>query len=485
MKLTLKLTLAVVVGMAAVLSVNAFYRIRYEVDLFVDDMKRDAGVLGHVLAATVTQVYGSDGEAAARQLVVRANRNDSRLAIRWVSLDAAEGDALAPAVPSTQLGALAGGEEVVVKSGAKPGTLFTYVPLPSVRKGRAALELAESMSDVDRYVDARIANTAAVTTATGAVIVGIVVLLGAWLVGRPIHGLVEQARRVGVGDLSSRLHLRQKDEIGELALEMDAMCDRLAEAHDRVQSETAARLATLDQLRHADRLMTVGKLASGIAHELGTPLNVISGRAQMIALGEVGASELAANAQVIVDQSQRIAGIIRQLLDFARRRGASRSRLELGSVLRQTASLLGPMAEKRRAEIAVASDAELRADVDAGQLQQALTNLCVNGLQAMSHGGTLRLGLRRARVTPPPDVGGPEVEVACIDVIDQGAGIAPEVLPHIFEPFFTTKDVGEGTGLGLAVTYGIVREHGGWIDVSTELGRGTRFTVNLPFSEPT
>ena len=119
-------------------------------------------------------------------------------------------------------------------------------------------------------------------------------------------------------------------------------------------------------------------------------------------------------------------------------------------------------------------------EVDAGQLQQALTNLIVNGMQAMKQGGVLRVRLGRERALPPADLGGPEAEWVRLDVRDEGEGIAPEVLPHVFEPFFTTKDVGEGTGLGLSVSYGLIRDHGGWISVSSEPGRGSCFSIFLP-----
>jgi signal transduction histidine kinase len=127
-----------------------------------------------------------------------------------------------------------------------------------------------------------------------------------------------------------------------------------------------------------------------------------------------------------------------------------------------------------------AGDAPLVADLDVGQIQQVLTNLMVNGIQAMPHGGELRVVLRRVRATPPVAHGGASGEWLCVEVRDQGTGIAPENLSRLFEPFFTTKDVGEGTGLGLAVAYGIVRDHDGWIDVSSELGHGSRFSVYLP-----
>jgi signal transduction histidine kinase len=128
----------------------------------------------------------------------------------------------------------------------------------------------------------------------------------------------------------------------------------------------------------------------------------------------------------------------------------------------------------------VAEDALPLARVDHNQMQQALANIILNGVQAMPSGGRLRVEVGRARRRPPeapPE--GEDGEYLLVAVTDQGEGIAPDVLPHIFEPFFTTKGVGEGTGLGLSVAHGIVQEHGGWIDVESQVGRGTTFSIYL------
>jgi len=131
-----------------------------------------------------------------------------------------------------------------------------------------------------------------------------------------------------------------------------------------------------------------------------------------------------------------------------------------------------------------ADDPPVHADVDVGQMQQALTNLVVNGLQAMTAGGRLCVQISRGRVDPPVGIGGPTVDCAVVTVADQGVGIAPELVSRVFEPFFTTKDVGEGTGLGLSVAYGIARDHGGWITVDSKIGRGSRFSLYVPVVRP-
>ena len=187
------------------------------------------------------------------------------------------------------------------------------------------------------------------------------------------------------------------------------------------------------------------------------------------------------SAHTIKDEADRITGIIRQLLDFARRGAPQRAVADLREITGQTVELLGPMAEKRQVKIATdLGESPLRARVDIGQIQQVLTNLTVNALQAMPGGGEVKVALGTAHaVSPDKSSAGPQ-SCFMLSVEDQGQGVADEHLPHLFEPFFTTKDVGEGTGLGLSVSYGIAQDHGGWIDVSSVPGQGSRFTLYLP-----
>ena len=173
--------------------------------------------------------------------------------------------------------------------------------------------------------------------------------------------------------------------------------------------------------------------------------------------------------------------IIRQLLDFARRNTPQRKSADLTEVVRQTLTLLTPIVEKRRTTLTVQGlPPPLLLDVDAGQIQQVLTNLIVNSSEAMPGGGTVEIALTCEHVTPPDGSECIPGQYVRIDVIDHGEGIPPELLDEVFEPFFTTKEVGEGTGLGLSIAYGIVKEHGGWIDVRSDMGRGSCFSVYLP-----
>jgi signal transduction histidine kinase len=243
-----------------------------------------------------------------------------------------------------------------------------------------------------------------------------------------------------------------------------------------VQRERLERQSAIEQLRHAERLNVVGKLAAGVAHELGTPLNVIATTAELVDAERGGSDMVHASCRVIIDQAERMASIIRQLLDFGRRGGGDRSSTDLGALVQSTVALLRPLARKRRVELSLAlPKSSLRASVNALEIGQVLSNLVLNAVQAMPNGGRSVIELRRERERG--------AEVAVLSVSDEGTGIRPEDIPKVFDPFFTTKDVGEGTGLGLAVTYGIVADHGGRVNVETEWGHGSVFTVVLPTAD--
>lgn len=295
---------------------------------------------------------------------------------------------------------------------------------------------------------------------------------------KPLRALAIMAKAVGSGDFSRRLRFRRRDEIGSLALEMDTMCDQLEAA----QLAADAHLIALDQLRHSDRIATLGRLASSVAHELGNPLNVIELRAQLITSGGVATlAQAQQNAVVIVEQTRRMTCIIDEILSFARMRPTKITRLELVSVLRKAITLSEHTSKQHKTSIRLdVPTSAMEIDGDPDKLVQIVVNLVVNGVQAMPRGGIVRVSLRDERRAPIDDPDGAQRDYVCIDVADQGVGIPEELLPRVFEPFFSTKCADGGTGLGLSVAQGIAREHEGWITVESEVGRGTSFKVHLP-----
>jgi two-component system NtrC family sensor kinase len=483
MRLMLKFALAYLLGLIVVLSVYTYFLVRREAEVFADDMRRDDVLIGEVFASALQGIWQLAGPDEAQALVRHANQSESRAQLRWTWLDVPPASPDAPRLPPEQFAALAHGR-TVMRAEHPPqgvGQYLTYVPIASAAGRPAALEVAESLVEQQRYVRQTVLHVVATAGTVVAVSGLLALLLGFWLVARPMDRLIGFTQRVAAGDFSSAVELRQHDELHELAQALNVMSRDLAGAHARVAGETAARIAALEQLRHADRLQTVGRLTSGIAHELGTPLNVVWGRAKMIASREVAGDEAADNARVIVEQSARMTKIIRQLLDFSRSRSPKKAAIDLFQVVRQTFALFQTTATKRNVTLLIEGDNTPQpVEVDAGQLQQVLSNLILNAIQAMPAGGPVTVSSERRQAQPPADQPGPAGEYVCLSVCDRGCGIAAEHLPRIFDPFFTTKSAGEGTGLGLSVSLGIIREHGGWIDVESAVGQGTCFRIYLP-----
>ncbi len=482
MRLSLKFTLSFLVGMGMVLAVFAYLRTEREIELFETDLRRDHEAMGRDLAAAVVRIWDLAGEEPALAFVEETNVTKSQVLIRWIPRDkAAPVESSAVMRPET-LRELASRNEVLsqpVEIGGRPCTR-TLVPVNNQSHWLGTIELAESTEAAAEYIRSSLIRTG-VTTSIIVLLTGLLaVVLGIWFVGRPVRMLVLRARQIASGDFSGQLILGQSDELGDLAREVNAMSTHLADANRRIALETTARIQAIEQLRHADRLRTVGQLTSGIAHELGTPLNVVWARAKMIANGEVSGSEVNENAAIIVDQSARITKIIRHLLDFARPRTPTKTRLDLRQVVEHTLHLLEPTARKQGVVLVSEAPEPVLVEADADQIQQVISNLLVNAVQAMHVAGpvSVRLGIRRMR--PPAEIGDQEVEYAAISVQDAGEGIPPEIIGRVFEPFFTTKEVGEGTGLGLAVAAGMIKEHGGWIDVKSRVNDGSCFTVYLP-----
>ncbi len=464
MKVTRKLILGIFLTITLVTMVNTVFRITRERARFREDTRRDHDFVGRTLRAAWVDVWRLadadhadamivDVDAAYAAVAVRARSDGPCLGERW------------------------DGRERHLELSGYDVSCYPF-EVPGV--GRRVIELRESTTSQREFVAVSVIRNSSIGLVTVLISGLVTALLGAHFVGDPVRALRTKARRVGAGDLTGPLVLQQDDEIAELAQELNAMCDRLAEAHDNADAHYRARLRAVEELRHADRLRTVGQLASGLAHELGTPLNVVLGHAGLLIGGGNTADEVVESARIIDEQTRRMTDLIRQLLDFARRKGPSMQPTELIDVVAQTESMLGPMAQKKGVRFELRDEGATSALVDPGQIHQVLTNLTVNAIHAMPDGGALTITVGERDVAAPAEVASVSRRWLFIAVEDEGTGIATEDLARVFEPFFTTKAVGEGTGLGLSVAYTIARDHGGWIVAERRAHRGSRFTLYLP-----
>jgi two-component system NtrC family sensor kinase len=283
------------------------------------------------------------------------------------------------------------------------------------------------------------------------------------LVLRPIRHVVAMAQKVIGGDLSARVGVQPPGEMGVLCRAVDSMAQAVAER------EELLKLATQQQIGRSEQLASVGRLAAGVAHEINNPLTGVLAFADMLRQKENMDQQDLEDLDLIIRETKRVRDIVRGLLDFARETPSVKKQLNINDLIRETLRLLG----KREAFQGIYMVEDLAEDLplvefDKNQVQQVLLNLAINACEAMADGGTLLVSTSSA-----------DGKVV-VKVTDTGTGIKREHLDKIFEPFFTTKPVGKGTGLGLSVTYGLVHQHGGTLQVDSEVGKGTTFTVILP-----
>ena len=296
----------------------------------------------------------------------------------------------------------------------------------------------------------------------------------------PLRDLQAGAKRLAAGNLDEPIPVRNGDELGELARSFNSMMLALKHSEGELlewaqtlekkvaERSEALRLAQAETAR-GEKLASVGLLAAGIAHELNNPLTGVLTFSSLMRKKVPDGSADAEDLDLVIRETKRCAAIIRRLLDFAREKTPSKQFADLNRLIEETVRIVESPACLRDIEIRLELEPALPAVwVDADLIKQVVMNIVVNAQQAIEHKGAITVRTRRA---------GTCVELA---VIDTGCGIADKDLQRIFDPFFTTKGVGQGTGLGLSVSHGIVEAHGGTIEVASKVGEGTTFRVYLP-----
>ncbi|MFO0604812.1 MAG: HAMP domain-containing sensor histidine kinase [Polyangiales bacterium] len=347
--------------------------------------------------------------------------------------------------------------------------LYAYaVPVGSAgAEPRGAAVLLRDLSYIDANLRRSTVALAWLALALAVVVATAVSLALRAAVLRPVARLVAAAERVGAGRLEGAVAGEGDDEVGRLGRAFNRMVASLRAARDALAAQNDATLALERRLRHAQRLALVGQMAANVAHQVGSPLNVVLGRARY-ALRQGGQQERdARHLREIVSGAEQISRVIEQLLSHARRAQGPAEPVDVAAVARDTARFLEHECERRRVRAAVHAPERLVVLGRRDELEQILLNLCVNALQAQPDGGSLD-------VTVTPREG--SVEVA---VDDAGPGVPEADRARIFEPFFTTKGPAQGTGLGLAICDELVRRTGGTIRVESSPSGGARFACFL------
>lgn len=319
------------------------------------------------------------------------------------------------------------------------------------------------------------------------VLVGIL-SAGVWLVlqlrlQRPISHMVSVVHRVAGGDLSVRTQWKGSDELAVLAREFDAMVESLERAHLQLAYETETRERLESEMLHANRLAIVGELAATLAHEVGSPLQVLGGRARDMVRRDGLPDDVSRSAKIIVEQVDRVHQIVESFLDVARRKAPAVEPVDLGGVVNDVIELLSSQARRKgvRFEVELASPLTVRADP--AQLQQVLLNLLQNALRASQRDNTVWVRAASSSFQRVPD--GPMQSSVALTVEDEGPGLPEGKAETVFQPFFTAwrgdSKQAAGTGLGLSVVRTIVADHGGMVRAEERPnGPGARFVTHFP-----
>ncbi len=341
--------------------------------------------------------------------------------------------------------------------------------------------------------DAQIAVSSARSlsyTAAAMLIVGVMSWLFVWwVVDKPIRALRNGTEHLSLGELGYQIKVRSQDEVGDLARSFNGMSLQLRAANeeivswaktleDRVDEKTKELRSAHEHVLHVEKMASLGKMAAVVAHEVNNPLSGILTYAKLLRKWvESGQAEHEKREEamqcleLIASESRRCGELIKNLLSLSRTAPMNVQSTDLHAVIDRSLLLVRHQLDLGGIELQLAIAHDLpRVPCDPAQIEQVLIALIMNAVDAMPRGGNLWLDAQ---------LSDDETEIE-IQVRDDGAGIAPEILPRIFEPFLTTKETGHGVGLGLAISRGIVERHNGQIEVKSELGRGTTFVITLP-----
>ncbi len=327
-------------------------------------------------------------------------------------------------------------------------------------------------------------------TIVGMLAVGVLSWLFIWkFVAQPLENLEKGTQHLAKGDLGYQITPSSNDELGDLAQSFNSMSVQLHAANeevvswartleDRVDQKTRELKRAHDQMLHAEKMASIGKMAAVVAHEINNPLSGILTYAKLlrkwIGAGETDdkhRDEAQQCLELIASESRRCGDLVKNLLTFSRTSPMNREPADLNGIIERLIRLVQHKLEMSNIQLQLELDDKLpRIYCDSAQIEQVLLALVMNAVDAMPRGGNLWVRTHRLDSAD-------QVEIT---VRDDGSGIAPEVLPRMFEPFFTTKENGRGVGLGLAISHGIIERHSGHIEVKSEVGKGTIFTITLP-----
>ncbi|OGP91756.1 MAG: hypothetical protein A2156_00380 [Deltaproteobacteria bacterium RBG_16_48_10] len=391
--------------------------------------------------------------------------------------------------------------------------LEVIVPLHSGERVTGGVRVVSSLDEAQSYLSKKRDRAFILTISSILVILITLTLLFGKFVGNPIQKLVEAMSRAEKGDLEAEVPIESRDELGELGRHFNRMLKTIRETHEQnvqllsqvnqfneeltrkieaATSELARNYEELKRLNEAlfesqrqlsqsEKLAALGQVSATLAHQIGTPLNSISGYIQLMLQEGNLQTEDRNRLKIIESQLDRLADSVKNLLIFTRQPNPLLKPLNVNEVLEELIRLSLPWLHARNVTLLSSLSSEVPSILgDPTHLQTLFLNLITNALDAMPQGGHLRIS---TQLQSTPAISGGNGRWVEISIADTGIGITEESKKRIFDPFFTTKKIGEGTGLGLAICEKIIKEHAGRLEVESEVGKGSTFSILIPALE--
>ena len=487
MRIPTKLVLALAGASAVILGSHHVREFRTQERELTDNAEREMRVLGTALQVAIENALRDQQISDIREILEPLKLNDSAIDVLFFNPAGLftshpfGSRSSAELVREAAQEVTASQQPVVRILGPKENSRIVGI-FPMRREHGADLgsvAVVRSLDSLRADLRSRAISTILSTLTLIAGVAGVAWFLVHLYVRRPLVKLMVAMKEVRAGNLTATVSVERTDEVGVLTAEFNSMVHELETARRHLIEATESREALQAGLRRVDKLATLGQLSAGLAHEIGSPLQILNGRARALVSRTDLPAEVHRTAQVFEKQTDRIAKIVEQLLSIVRRRASHWDEIDLRATVAPIVDLIGHEARRRAVRIEFERpDTPLRLVADLDQVQQVTLNLLSNALRATPPGGRVRLTLTASSFKAAEETH--ERPSVSLVLDDTGCGIAPEFLGRMFEPFFTTWAEAGGAGLGLSVVKSIVDEHGGTIAVSSEKDVGTRFTVHFP-----
>lgn len=467
MQIAFKFTFTMTLLVIGILLIEVVLHVRDEEQLLREDIKVDHQLTGDMIRDMLEHTLKHEGETKTLALIPMQEKSTKRANWKIVKFATTEGYLSAAQRKSLQAGHTVAQEQ----QDTHHTNWVSYWPVMLKGQIRLVLEYKEPINPPRHHLENELYRLLWVNLWIFSLSIILTLIIGYYIVGRPVTQILERFEHVKQGQLESHPVPKGSDEFNRIRHGFENMLSHLSQTKQHLSEAELKQQNMMNQLRRTDRLRSIGTLAAGVAHELGTPLHVIKGRANMIRTEDERTQR---HLQIIIEQSDRMQSIVSRLMDLSREQPLVPTRTELNALCAHVVETLDVLARKKETQLMfTAHDTQLYMLIDNNLLEQALINIITNAIFASDKGQTITIRVLKQH------------DKVAIQVEDHGCGMNKDTLSQALDPFFTTKDVGQGTGLGLAIADGIVNEHGGTLKIQSSVDNvkhGTLITLWLPLN---